>query len=65
VVRDPKKPLDQVPILTAADRKRIQEAYSAIGIAPTQRSEEEFLVGAANYASGIRIAELPARPLYQ
>jgi 4-hydroxy-tetrahydrodipicolinate synthase len=65
LVRDPRKPLDQVPILTESDRKRIKESFAAIGIAPTQRSEDEFLAGAANHARGVRAADLAVRPLYQ
>jgi 4-hydroxy-tetrahydrodipicolinate synthase len=65
LVRDPNKPLDEVPILTAADRSRIRASFEAIGIKPVANDDEEFLAGVEGLAQGLRVQDFASRPLYQ
>jgi 4-hydroxy-tetrahydrodipicolinate synthase len=64
LIRDLHKPVDRVPILDEAGRRRIKETYRKVGIEPVSAPEEEFLVGKANYAKGIRRGDLTETPLY-
>jgi 4-hydroxy-tetrahydrodipicolinate synthase len=64
LIRDPHQPVDRVPILDEAGRRRIKETYRKVGIEPVSAPEEEFLVGKANYAKGIRRGDLTETPLY-
>ena len=64
LIRDLHQPVDRVPILDEPDRRRIKETYRKVGIEPVSAPEEEFLVGKANYAKGIRRGDLSETPLY-
>jgi hypothetical protein len=39
-------------------------AYEKIGITPVAATEEEFVIGKANYAEGIRANQMTRAPLY-
>ncbi len=65
LVRDIGKPRDQVPMLTAEARARIRSNYKKIGIEPNAANEDEFVVGAANYASGTRRADMATLALFE
>ena len=52
------KPLD------AAGRELIKSNFKKAGITPVDRPEEEFIVGKAAYAKGVRASQLSSRPLY-
>ena len=56
---------DEAAILDASGRKEIQDCYKKIGIATVDAPEEEFVVGKANYAKGIRAKNLTRTPLYR
>jgi len=62
--RDTKHTKEQVAILDAAERRKILDTYRRIGIEPVGGPEEEFIVGRANYAKGIRCKDLTDFPLY-
>ena len=64
LIRDLHQPVDRVPILDELGRRRIKETYRKVGIEPVRAAEEEFLVGKANYARGIRRGDLTETPLY-
>jgi 4-hydroxy-tetrahydrodipicolinate synthase len=64
LIRDLHQPVDRVPILDEPGRRRIKETYRKVGIEPVSAPEEEFLVGKANYAKGIRRGDLTETPLY-
>ena len=64
LIRDLHQPVDRVPILDELGRRRIKETYRKVGIEPVSAPEEEFLVGKANYARGIRRGDLTETPLY-
>jgi 4-hydroxy-tetrahydrodipicolinate synthase len=53
-----------VPTLDAAQRKIIRETYHGIGIQTTSAPEEEFLVGKAAYARGVRAKDMTETPYY-
>ncbi|MDB5840890.1 MAG: hypothetical protein JWQ23_2842 [Herminiimonas sp.] len=65
LMRDIKKPVDHVPILTAGYRDQIRNNYLKIGIEPVAASDEHFMVGMTNYARGFRKADLTSTPLYE
>ena len=65
LVRDIGKPRDQVPVLTAEARERIRQNYRSIGIEPNRNDEEEFVVGAANFAKGFGKANMANLPLFE
>ena len=52
-------------MLDASGRKEIRDCYQKIGIAPAEEPEEEFVVGKANYAKGIRAKNLTRTPMYR
>ena len=62
--RDTKHSQEQVAMLDAAGRQKIVDTYRRIGIEPVGGPEDEFIVGRANYAKGIRRGDLPELPLY-
>lgn len=64
-VRDIGKPRDQVPILSAEARDRIRQSYRSIGIEPNGGDEKEFVVGVANFARGVRKADMANLPLFE
>jgi len=53
-----------IPVLDAAARKLIRDAYLKVGITPTAAPEEEFIVGKAAYARGVRAKDLAETPYY-
>ena len=55
---------DKVPVLDAAERELIKETFRKVGIAPVNAPEEEFIVGKAAYAKGIRPSDMPVIPKY-
>ncbi|WP_442592308.1 dihydrodipicolinate synthase family protein [Parapusillimonas sp. JC17] len=65
LVRDIGKPRDQVPVLTAEARERIRQNYRSIGIEPNRNDEEEFVVGAANFAKGFGKVNMANLPLFE
>jgi 4-hydroxy-tetrahydrodipicolinate synthase len=52
-------------ILDAAGRKKIRDSYASIGVAVHDRSDDEFIVGVANYNKGLRPSDFPAKPCYR
>jgi len=60
----PLKPAPYLPALDAAGRELIRKNFQKAGIVPVDAPEEEYLVGKAAYAKGIRAAELASKPLY-
>jgi 4-hydroxy-tetrahydrodipicolinate synthase len=60
----PLKPAEFEPTLDAAGRELIKSNFRRAGIATTDRPEEEFLVGKAAYARGVRANQLANKPLY-
>lgn len=62
--RDTKHDKDQVSVLDAAGRKTIVDTYKKIGIEPVLGPEEEFIVGRAAYAKGVRPEHMTEKPLY-
>ncbi len=62
--RGSKQESDNAALLDAAGRKGILDCYKKIGIAPIHEPEEEFIVGKANYAKGIRANHLMRQPQY-
>ncbi len=60
----PLKPSQYLPVLDARARQLIRNTYRKAGITPVERPEEEFVVGRANYARGVRPANLASTPLY-
>ncbi|MFT8243453.1 dihydrodipicolinate synthase family protein [Roseomonas sp. BN140053] len=62
--RGSSKNSDAVAVLDAKGREEIREQYRKIGIPTTEAPEEEFVVGKANYAKGIRMKDLSRTPLY-
>jgi 4-hydroxy-tetrahydrodipicolinate synthase len=63
LMRDIKKP--EVPNITAGDREQIRANYKKIGITPPEGSDEQFMVGMANYGKGVRKSDLKGTPLYE
>lgn len=60
----PLKPSEFLPTLDAAGRELIKANFKKAGITPVDRPEEEFLVGKAPYAKGVRASQLSSKPLY-
>ncbi len=54
-----------VPDLDAAARKLIRKTYQNIGITTTTAPEEEFVVGKAAYAKGVRAKDMTETPYYK
>jgi len=53
-----------LPKLTPEGRESIQTNFKKAGIAPVDRPDEEFMVGKAAYAKGVRASQLSSQPLY-
>jgi 4-hydroxy-tetrahydrodipicolinate synthase len=53
-----------VPVLDAAGRNLIRETFSKVGIHPVASSDEEFVVGKAAYARGVRRKDMTETPYY-
>jgi 4-hydroxy-tetrahydrodipicolinate synthase len=51
------------PVLDNAARQLIRDTCASVGIA-VDRPDEEFLVGRAAYARGVRASDLTSRPHY-
>jgi 4-hydroxy-tetrahydrodipicolinate synthase len=64
LLRDTQAPVDQVPVLDAAGRKLIRDTFLKVDIIPVKAPEEEFLVGKAAYARGVRAADMKETPSY-
>ena len=62
LIRDIHNP--NVPVLDAAARALIRETFGKVGITPVAASEEEFVVGKAAYARGVRRKDMPATAYY-
>jgi len=60
----PLKPAQFLPILDAAGRETIRSNFKKAGIPLLDRPEEEFIVGKAGYAKGVRSSQLSGKPLY-
>jgi 4-hydroxy-tetrahydrodipicolinate synthase len=60
----PLKPAEFLPVLDAKARELIRDTYRKAGITPVDSPEDEFIVGKANYAKGIRPENLSSKPLY-
>jgi 4-hydroxy-tetrahydrodipicolinate synthase len=64
LIRDTHAPVEQVPVLDAAARKLIRDTFLKVDITPVTAPEEEFLVGKAAYARGVRAADMKETPSY-
>jgi 4-hydroxy-tetrahydrodipicolinate synthase len=53
-----------LPALNGKDRELIKKTYRLTGITPVNSPEEEFIVGKAAYARGVRPTDLASKPLY-
>ncbi|MBV9505986.1 MAG: dihydrodipicolinate synthase family protein [Acidobacteriia bacterium] len=60
----PLKPAPYLPVLDRSGRELIKDNFQKAGITPVDAPEEEFLVGKAAYARGIRASQLSSKPLY-
>jgi 4-hydroxy-tetrahydrodipicolinate synthase len=60
----PLKPAQYLPALDAQGRELIKSNFKKAGITPVDRPEEEFVVGKAAYAKGVRASQLSSQPLY-
>ncbi|MFW9874019.1 MAG: hypothetical protein ACFFG0_13005 [Candidatus Thorarchaeota archaeon] len=65
LIRDTYAPIDQVPILDEAGRNLIKETYKKVGIIPVDVPDDEFLVGKAAYARGVRASDMSQTPAYR
>jgi 4-hydroxy-tetrahydrodipicolinate synthase len=55
---------DETTVLDAATRKGMEDSLRAIGIPIHDRPLDEFIVGAANYARGVRPADMASLPCW-
>lgn len=60
----PLKPAQYLPPLDLQGRELIKANFKKAGITAIDGPEEEFLVGKAAYAKGVRSSQLSSRPLY-
>jgi 4-hydroxy-tetrahydrodipicolinate synthase len=60
----PLKPSPYLPSLDSAGRESIRVTFRKAGITPVDRAEEEFIVGRAAYARGVRKSQMSSQPLY-
>lgn len=51
-------------VIRADERKRFRDAYRAMGIEPAA-NDEEFVIGRAAYARGLRIRDVGASPMWE
>lgn len=65
LIRDTKQRKDQVSVLDQFGRQEIRDTYRKIGIDPYDGPEDEFIVGRANYARGVRPSDMVDLPLYE
>ena len=64
LIRDLHEPVEKVPVLDETARKLIRDTYRKVDITPVDAPEEEFLVGKAAYARGMRAADMKETPAY-
>ena len=57
-------PEGAIPVLDANARAAMRAAYRASGLEPTDAPEEQFVVGRAAWARGVRAADLTDLPYY-
>lgn len=62
---DPHSPAESIPILTPKDRADMRAAFLASGLTPTDAPEEQFVVGRAAWARGVRPSDLPDLTRYE
>jgi 4-hydroxy-tetrahydrodipicolinate synthase len=65
LLRDLHAPVEQVPVLDAAARKTIRDAFGKVGITPVTAPEEEFIVGKSAFSRGVRAIEMKEKPCYR
>jgi len=63
-ISDPNYRHEDVPILDQAARDNIKNWFRKIGIEPTDAPDEEFMVGKAAYARGVRAKDLAHKQYY-
>ena len=56
---------DEVQPLDEKEREKIRNIYHSVGIDTVTAPEEEFIVGKAAYARGVRAKDLPETPYYK
>lgn len=61
---DAHAPAGAVPVLDQAARDAMRAAFRASGLEPTDAPDEQFVVGRAAWARGVRPGDLPALPSY-
>lgn len=62
--RDPHAPEGAIPVLDADARAAMRAAFRASGLEPTDAPEEQFVVGRAAWARGVRASDLAELPYY-
>ena len=62
--RDPHAPEGAIPVLDAKARAAMRKAFAASGLDPTDTPEEQFVVGRAAWARGVRASDLTDLPYY-
>ncbi|WP_375289201.1 dihydrodipicolinate synthase family protein [Qipengyuania sp.] len=62
--RDPHAPEGAIPVLDAQARAAMRAAYRASGLELTDAPEEQFVVGRAAWARGVRASDLADLPYY-
>ena len=60
----PASEADHVPVLDAAARQKIRTAFAAAGLTMTDAPEEQFIVGRAAWARGVRPSDMEHWPRY-
>lgn len=65
LIRDLHEPVEKVPVLDEAARKRIKETFLKVGITPINAPDGEFVVGKAAYARGARATDMAKTPAYK
>lgn len=61
---DPHAPAGAIPILDARARQAMRAAFVASGLTPTEDPDEQFVVGRAAWARGVRPGDIAERPYY-
>jgi 4-hydroxy-tetrahydrodipicolinate synthase len=56
---------EEVQPLDAKEREKIRNLYHSVGMETVTAPEEEFVVGKAAYARGVRAKDLPETPYYE
>jgi len=62
---DPHSPPDAIPVLTAEDRAAMRAAFKVSGLEPTDAPDDQFIVGRAAWARGVRPSDLKDLPRYE